>query len=179
MDPALPAAPWLLALAALASALASVMTWRAVPWQGRQSALVMAAAMLVASVTGVGSGWGIALGAVLLGSAMLGTVGVRGRPDAALCSHRALVALVLAICAFQGVSTGTGVAPGVIGGEHGSHGLTGVLSAFGVVGVIGVVLWTIASEWFVESRHQGRTAAFLTVQAWSMAAGAAVLCLGL
>jgi hypothetical protein len=175
VDPALPAAPWLLALAALASALASVMTWRAVPWQGRQSALVMAAAMLVASVTGVGSGWGIALGAVLLGSAMLGTVGVRGRPDAALCCHRALVALVLAICAFQGVSTGTGV----LEGEHGSHGLTGVLSVFGVVGVIGVVLWTIASEWFVESRHQGRTAAFLTVQAWSMAAGAAVLCLGL
>ena len=40
-----------MALAAVVSAAACVAVWRAVPWQGRQSALIMAGAMIVIAVS--------------------------------------------------------------------------------------------------------------------------------
>ncbi|MBO9624794.1 MAG: hypothetical protein J7484_00300 [Microbacterium sp.] len=174
MDHILPAAPWLMAVAALVSAAACVAAWRAVPWQGRQSALVMAAAMLLVAVNDGGAG--VLLGAVLLLSAMLGTVGVRGTPAAATCCHRALVSLVMAVCAFQSASSGA--ASDATAAGHAGHGLTGVLSVLGIAGVIGVVLWTVVAEWFVRPVHHGRTARFLAVESWAMAAGVVVMCLG-
>lgn len=164
-----------MALAALVSAAACVGAWRAVPWQGLQSALVMAAVMLGLAVSDRQPGTGLILGAILLVSAMIGTIGVRGTPAAATCCHRALVALVMAICAFQSASSGQLSGPA----GHAGHGLSGVLSALGVVGMFGVVLWTVVTEWFVEPVHQGHTARLLAVESWAMAAGVAVMCLGL
>lgn len=164
-----------MALAAVVSAAACVAVWRAVPWQGRQSALIMAGAMIVIAVSGGDAMIGLVLGMVLLASAMLGTAGVRGTPAAATCCHRALVSLVMAICSFESLSTGEAL---VESGGHGGHGLDGVLSVLVVAGVIGVVLWTVVSEWVIVPVHQGRTARLLTVESWAMAAGVSVMCVG-
>ncbi|WP_407360917.1 hypothetical protein [Microbacterium sp. LBN7] len=175
MEHLLPAAPWLMTAAAIVSAAACVAAWRSVPWQGRQSALVMAAVMLLVAVGEGGPVLGLILGAVLLLSAMLGTMGVRGTPAAATCCHRALVSLVMAICSFESASTGQAAA--VAGHGHG-QGLSGLLSVVVVVGVISVVLWTVVAEWVIEPVHHGRTARLLTTESWAMAAGVAVMCLG-
>ncbi|WP_435743458.1 hypothetical protein [Microbacterium sp. PMB16] len=175
MEHLLPAAPWLMAAAATVSAAACVAAWRAVPWQGKQSALVMAAAMLLVAVSDGEPATGLILGAVLLVSAMIGTMGVRGTPAAATCCHRALVSLVMAICAFESASTGEAA---VSSGHGHGQGLSGLLSVIVVVGVISVVLWTVVAEWFLEPVHHGRTARLLTTEAWAMAAGLAVMCLG-
>ncbi|MGK3948351.1 hypothetical protein [Microbacterium sp. K2] len=175
MDHILPAASWLMALAAVISAAACVAVWRAVPWQGRQSALIMAAAMVAMAVTDGDAMSGLVLGIVLLVSAMLGTAGVRGTPAAATCCHRALVSLVMAICSFESLSTGEAV---VESGGHGGHGLDGLLSGFVIVGVIGMVLWTVVSEWVLVPVHQGRTARLLAIESWAMAAGATAMCVG-
>lgn len=164
-----------MALAAVISAAACVAVWRAVPWQGRQSALIMAAAMVAMAVTDGDALSGLVLGIVLLVSAMLGTAGVRGTPAAATCCHRALVSLVMAICSFESLSTGETV---VESGGHGGHGLDGLLSALVVAGVIGVVLWTVVSEWVLAPVHQGRTARLLAIESWAMAAGATAMCVG-
>lgn len=164
-----------MALAAVVSAAACVAVWRAVPWQGRQSALIMAGAMLVIAVSGGDAMIGLVLGIVLLVSAMLGTAGVRGTPAAATCCHRALVSLVMAICSFESLSTGEAL---VESGGHGGHGLDGLLSVLVIAGVIGVVLWTVVSEWVLVPVHQGRTARLLAVESWAMAAGVSVMCVG-
>lgn len=164
-----------MALAAVISAAACVAVWRAVPWQGRQSALIMAAAMVAMAVTDGDALSGLVLGIVLLVSAMLGTAGVRGTPAAATCCHRALVSLVMAICSFESLSTGEAV---VESGGHGGHGLDGLLSALVVAGAIGVVLWTVVSEWVLVPVHQGRTARLLAIESWAMAAGATAMCVG-
>lgn len=170
-----------MAAAAIVSAAACVAAWRSVPWQGRQTALVMAAAMLIIAVTDGDAMTGLIVGALLLVSAMIGTMGVRGTSAAATCCHRALVSLVMAICAFEGASA-AGAAVGVDGvaetGMAHGHGLSGLLSVLVIVGVIAVVLWTVVAEWFLEPVHHGRTARLLTVEAWAMAAGVAVMCLG-
>ncbi|WP_394194373.1 hypothetical protein [Microbacterium foliorum] len=181
MDHLLPAAPWLMALAAVVSAAACVAAWRAVPWQGRQSALIMAAAMLVIAVSGGDPLIGLVTGLVLIVSAMLGTAGVRGTPAAATCCHRALVSLVMAICSFESLSAGDGrgaTQAVVESGGHGGHGLDGLLSVLVIAGVIGVVLWTVVSEWVLVPVHQGRTARLLAVESWAMAAGVTVMCVG-
>ncbi|MBO0980127.1 hypothetical protein [Microbacterium sp. SD291] len=152
------------------------MVWRSVPWQGRQSALVMAAAMPALAVANGAPGAGLLLGAVLLLSAMAGTIGVRGTPSAAMCCHRALVSLVMAVCAFDGAGAGDSVAAGA--SEHAHGGMTGVLPVLAVVGVVAVVLWTVVSEWVLAPVHQGRTARLLAVESWAMAAGVAVMCVG-
>lgn len=164
-----------MASAAIASAAACIAAWRAVPWQGRQSALVMAVVMLLLALAGGEALTGLVLGAVLLISAMLGTVGVRGTPSAASCCHRALASLVMAGCSFEGASTGAAVAQPA---GHGGHGLSGALSALVIVGVIAVVLWTVIAEWRRIAGRRGRTARILAVEAWAMAAGVSVMCLG-
>lgn len=164
-----------MALAAVISAAACVAAWRAVPWQGRQSALIMAAAMIFVAASDGDPLIGLMVGLTLLVSAMLGTAGVRGTPAAVTCCHRALVSLVMAVCSFESLSTGESP---VDAGGHGGHGLDGLLSALVIVGVIGVVLWTVVSEWVLVPVHQGRTARLLTVESWAMAAGVTVMCLG-
>jgi len=176
VDDLVPAAPWLLAAAAVVAVTASLIAGRAVPWQGRQTVVVMATAMLVTALLGDIPLVALGLGVVLLLSAMLGTVGVRGTAVAGECFRRALVALLLAVCSFE--SAATGGAPETSAGGHGGHGgLSGLLSILIVAGVIGVVLWTVVADWFVEPAHQGRTALLVTVESWALAAGAAVMCL--
>lgn len=167
-----------MALAAVVSAAACVVVWRAVPWQGRQSALIMAGAMVVIAVGGGDPLIGVVTALVLLLSAMLGTAGVRGTPAAASCCHRALVSLVMAICSFESLSTGEAVIESVRPGHHGGHGLDGFLSVLVIAGGIGVVLWTVVSEWVLVPVHQGRTARLLAVESWAMAAGITVMCVG-
>jgi len=171
MDLALSAARWSMAVAALVSAAACIAAWRAVPWQGRQSALVTAAAILALAAGEVHAGSGLLLGSVLLVSAMLGTAGVRGTAAAATCCHRAVGTLVMAVCVFQGASGGVASAPA----EHAGHGLTGVLAVLGAVGVVGMVVWSAATQWFIEPVHRGRTGRLVALEAWAMAAGMAVM----
>jgi len=164
-----------MALAAVVSAAACIAAWRVVPWQGRQSALIMAVAMMVIAAAGGDAMIGLALGVILVVSAMLGTAGVRGTPAAATCCHRALVSLVMAMCSFESLSTGEAL---VDAGGHGGHGLDGLLSALVIVGVVGVVLWTVVSEWVLVPSHHGRTGRMLAIESWAMAAGVTVMCLG-
>ncbi|WP_372969362.1 hypothetical protein [Microbacterium sp.] len=191
MDQVLPAASWLMALAAVVSAAACLAAWRDVPWQGRQSALVMAGAMVALAVVEPGAVAALVLGLVLLLSAMLGTVGVRGTPAAAACCHRALASLVMAICAFEGATSsgttagdstasgaGSSAMSSVVSAGHGSHGFSGVLSVLAIIGVVTVVLWTIVSEWDLAPAHRRRAARVLRVESWAMAAGVGVMCLG-
>lgn len=178
MDDLVPAAPWLMAAAAVVAAAASLAVGRAVPWQGRLTVLVMAVAILVTAITGGAPIAGLLLGAVLLLSAMLGTMGVRGRSDAAACFRRALVALLLAVCSFESASTDAAPTAAAPVDAHGGHGgLSGLLAIVIVGGVIGVVLWNIVEAWFVEPVHHGRTAHLLTIESWALAGGTAVMCL--
>ncbi len=180
-----------MALAAVVSAAACLAAWRDVPWQGRQSALVMAGAMVALAVVEPGAVAALVLGLVLLLSAMLGTVGVRGTPAAAACCHRALASLVMAICAFEGATSsgttagdstasgaGSSAMSSVVSAGHGSHGFSGVLSVLAIIGVVTVVLWTIVSEWDLAPAHRRRAARVLRVESWAMAAGVGVMCLG-
>lgn len=164
-----------MALAAVVSAIACVGAGRAVPWQGAQTSLIMAAAMVVVAVTDGDATTGLVLGVVLLLSAMFGTVGVRGTPSAASCCHRALVSLVMAVCAFESASTGQEVADAA---GHGGHGFDGLLSVLVVVGGLGVVLWTVVSEWMRVRSPRSRTARLLAIESWAMAAGATAMCVG-
>lgn len=178
MDDLVPAAPWLMAAAGVVAAGAALLARRAVPWQGRQVVLVMAAAMIATALAGGIPLLGLLLGAVLLLSAMLGTVGVRGTPAAGDCFRRALIAVLMAVCSFESAAVGSAAPVVEQQGAHGGHGgLSGVLTIVIVVGVIGVVLWTVVAEWFVEPVHHGRTARLITTESWALAAGATVLCL--
>jgi hypothetical protein len=137
----------------------------------------MAVAMLIVATTDGAPLMSLVLGAVLVISAMVGTMGVRGTTAAATCCHRALVSLVMAICSFESVSAGSGGE--VSGAGHGhAQGLSGLLPVLVIVGVIAVVLWTVVVESVLAPVHRGRTARFLTIESWAMAAGVAVMCLG-
>jgi hypothetical protein len=178
VDDLVPAAPWLLVGAAVVAVVASLIAGRSVPWQGRQAVMIMAAAMVATALVGDVAMVALVLGAVLLLSAMLGTVGVRGTPAAGECFRRALIAVLLAVCSFESAATGAGAAAEASTGVHGGHGgLSGLLSVLIVAGVIGVVLWTVVADWIVEPIHHGRTARLIAVESWALAAGAAVMCL--
>lgn len=176
MDPLVPAAPWFAVVAAVVAAGACIAAWRAVPWQGRQVVLVSTAAMLGIAFTGPNPLVGLGIGALLLISAMIAAVGVRGTPAAALCVHRAVVALVLAVCALESAAPAGSVEPTGHGGH--AQGLSGILPIIVVVGVVGVVLWTLVSDWLIEPVQDKRAARLLTTEAWALAAGLAVVCLG-
>lgn len=168
-----------MAVAALVSAVACLAARRAVPWQGRQAALVMAAGMLLMATGVLDPLGGVVLGALLLLSAMLGTMGVRGTPSAPACCHRALGSLVMAVCMFDSAST-----PGTVAGTetatgHGGHGLGGVLSAFVVVGTLAVVGWAVVAPWRRPELHRGGAVRSLTVESWAMAGGVVVMCAGM
>lgn len=126
-----------MALAALVSAAACLGAWRAVPWQGRQSALVMAAGMLLLAVAPLEPLAALALGAVLLVSGMLGTAGVRGTAAAATCCHRALVSLVMAACAFQGAVAQTAGEAVTVAAQAAGEAVTAAAVADPVASVAG------------------------------------------
>ena len=175
MDPVLPAAPWMLALAGVVAGAACIVAGSAAPWQARQMAVVRVVALVLIATLGDHPLVRVALGVVLLLSAMLGTIGVRGSSSTAVCVHRAAVSLVLAICVWDGLTTGQAATPT---GHHGS-GLSGVLSIAGVVGVIGVVLWTVVADRVLPAPSDRRASRFLTVESWAMAASVALLCLAM
>ncbi|WP_338565643.1 hypothetical protein [Microbacterium paraoxydans] len=179
MDLLLPAASWLMAAAALVSAGACLAARRAVPWQGRQAAVVMASGTLLMAAGVLDALGDIIWGALLLLSAMLGTMGVRGTPSAPACCHRALGSLVMAACMFESASTPGSVAGVEAALGHGGHGLGGVLSAFVLVGALGVVGWAFAASWRRSELHRGGAARSLTVESWAMAGGVVVMCAGM
>lgn len=175
MDPLLPAAPWMLALAGVVAGAACLAAGPASAWQARQMAVVRLVALVLVAVVGDHALVRVVLGVALLLSAMVGTVGVRGTSAAVPCVHRAAVSLVLAICLWEGLATGQ-VAES---SAHHGAGLSGVLSIVGVVGVIGVVLWTVVADRVLPVPSERRSARFLTVESWAMAAAVALLCLAM
>lgn len=181
MDPLVPAAPWFAVAAAVVSAAACVGAWKAVPWQGRQVVLVLAGAMLGIVLARGNPLAGLGIGALLVISAMVAAIGVRGTPAAPLCVQRAAVALVMAVCTLEGAAPGATGAPveTASGHGHGGQAIAGILPIVVVVGVIGVVLWTLVSAWVMEPVRDRRAAQMLTVESWALAAGLAVVCLGL
>ncbi len=166
-----------LAAAAAACCLAA---GRTVPWQGRQAALTMAGGMLALAVTG-GAVVTIAVAGVWVVSAMLGTAGLRGRPEAASCCHRAAGSLAMVLCLFAG-----GHEP-VSPGSH-AHGMGLPVLAAAAVG--GIALWTVlgrrhgvftgAGAGAVASAGLRRTTTrtadgLLRAEAWAMTAGLALM----
>lgn len=180
MDPLVPAAPWFAAVAAVVSAGACVAAWKTAPWQARQVALVLAVAMVGLVFAGGIPLVGLGIGVLLLMSAMVATVGVRGTPFATLCVQRAVVALVMAICALESAAPAVSGAPAAetAGHGHGGQALSGMLPVLVVGGVVGVVLWTLLSEWVMEPVSDERAARMLRIESWALAAGLAVVCLG-
>jgi hypothetical protein len=138
----------------------------------------MAGVMVVAAVAGGSALVGLLSGAVLLASAMLGVVGVRGTEAAADCVQRSVIALVMAVCSFESASSGL-VAEASGSHSHGGPALSGALPVIATIGVVGVILWTIVADWIVQPRHEGRTARLLAVESWALTAGLAVVCLAL
>lgn len=117
---------------------------RAVPWQARQSAVVMALGM-IALCAGDGDARLLLLIAVAgIVSAMLGVVGTRGRAHADACFHRALGCVVMAVCALAMLGARSGApepAPAVLG--HAGHGAVvpmSVAAAIGVAALLGLML---------------------------------------
>lgn len=149
-----------MAAAGLVSAGACLAARRAVPWQGRQAAVVMAVGMLLMATGGAGALGALLLGALMLASGMIGTMGVRGAASAAGCCHRALGALVMAICAFHGAAGAGG--QDVTSAGHTGHSVGGALGALIVLGTLAVVGWTLAAA-LRPTEHRGRTARLLAV----------------
>lgn len=117
---------------------------RAVPWQARQSAVVMALGM-VALCAGDGDARILLLVAVAgIASAMLGVVGTRGRAHADACFHRALGCVIMAVCALAMLGALSGApAPVTSGLGHTGHGALvpmSVAAASGVVVLLGLML---------------------------------------
>ncbi|MFB7844561.1 hypothetical protein [Microbacterium sp. NPDC056052] len=130
--------------AALCCLIAGGVLPRAVPWQARQSAVVMALGM-VALCAGDGDARILLLVAVAgIASAMLGVVGTRGRAHADACFHRALGCVVMAVCALALLGARSGMAaPAPAGSSHAGHGALVPMSlaaAAGVVALLGLML---------------------------------------
>ena len=143
----------------------------AVPWQARQSAVVMALGM-VALCAGDGDARVLLLVAVAgIASAMLGVVGTRGRAHADACFHRALGCVVMAVCALAllGARVGT-PAPAAAGIGHAGHGALVPMSlaaAAGVVVLVGLMLVARVRHGAVPERAGRAGAAVLRREALS------------
>lgn len=147
---------------------------RSVPWQGRQSVIVMALAMIGMVVAAADPRVSLLAGVALLASAMLGTAGLRGATTVRACCHRALGSLVMAVCAFAGVAHGAGTAQdsGVTAG-HGAHLGSDAVAVVATVGVLLLVAWTLAEPF---RPHPPRAAGrLLAVESWAMTAGVIVM----
>ncbi|VXB18891.1 conserved membrane hypothetical protein [Microbacterium sp. 8M] len=129
--------------AAVCCLLAGRVAPGAVPWQARQSAVVMALGMIVLCVATGDPGVLLLVTACGIGSAMLGVVGIRGRVHADACFHRALGCVVMAVCALallgaRGAAAGSAVP--VAG--HSAHGalvpmtVVAVLAAAALLGLM-------------------------------------------
>ncbi|MBS1907928.1 MAG: hypothetical protein JST33_15515 [Actinobacteria bacterium] len=124
----------------------------AVPWQARQSAVIMALGML-ALCAGDGDARVLLLVAVVgIASAMLGVVGTRGRAHADACFHRALGCVVMAVCALAMLGARfRSPAPVSTGLGHAGHGALVPLSLAAAAGVAALLLLMLGAR----VRHRG------------------------
>ena len=114
-----------------------------VPWQSRQSAVVMALGMVALCVAAGDAGLLLLVTASGIGSAMLGVVGIRGRVHAGACFHRALGCIVMAVCALALLGArGAAVGSAVPVAGHAAHGalvpmtVVAVLAAAALLGLM-------------------------------------------
>ena len=150
-----------LMVAASAAAAVCALVSRAVPWQGRQAAVSMAVGMLLLALPGVTVPV-IAVAALWVLSAMIGTVGLRGRPEAAGCCHRAIGALAMTLCLLTGAAQGAGAA-------HTGHGVTVGLPLLSGAAVLAVTAWSV---WAARASEAiGASVVLLRVEVWTMTAG--------
>lgn len=163
---------------AILSAICCLRARSAVPWQGRQSVIVMAVVMIGLTVTGADPGAALLAGAVLVASAMLGTMGLRGTTAVRDCCHRSLGSVVMALCAFAaGTRGGGGGGQGAIAAlGHSPHGVQVAGDPVAVLAAVGVALlvgWTCIER---ARPHQRRNAARMhALESWAMTAGIVVM----
>lgn len=132
---------WLMIGAAITAAACCLAAGRAVPWQGRQSAIAMALGMVLLAIFGAAPGVTLLVGVGWIASAMVGTIGLRGHAAARMCFHRAVGSVAMAACAFAALGGGSGSPPAQ--SAHAGHGVSApfaVVSAIGVVAVLGMTL---------------------------------------
>ncbi len=160
---------WLMIAPALIGVVLCLASGRGVPWQGRQAVIVMAAAMVAMGLAGRDPRVSLLVGALLLASAMVGTVGVRGAAGAPSCCHRALGCLVMAVCAFAGlagseISDPTG---------HGSHLGADAVAALGAIGICALIVWTIVNG--IRRHAPARARRRMLAEEWVMTAGVLIM----
>jgi len=117
---------------------------RAVPWQARQSALMMALGMVVLGAADGDARLLLLVAATAIASAMLGVVGTRGRAHADACFHRALGCVVMAVCALAMLSAQPRAAvPAEARLGHAGHGglvPMSLVAGIGVAVLLGLML---------------------------------------
>lgn len=164
MDSAPTSAMMLMALASGVAAVCALAAGRAVPWQGRQAAVAMPIGMLALLVPAAVPT--IAVAALWTISAMLGTIGLRGRPEVANCCHRALGTLAMALCLLAGA------VHGVAGGPHATHVTATALPVISGVAVSVLVVWSIIGMRHPPGNPLPRgTASLLRIEAATMSLG--------
>ncbi|MCK2036112.1 hypothetical protein KZC51_08170 [Microbacterium sp. SSW1-49] len=169
-----PAAMTLMVASAIITVACCLAAGRSVPWQGRQSVIVMALAMIGMVVADGDPRISLLAGVALLVSAMLGTAGLRGATAVRACCHRALGSLVMAVCAFAGVAHGA--EPVEVMSAHGAHLGTDAVAVAATVGVALLLAWTVADR--LRPHPQRAAARLLAVESWAMTAGVVVMWAG-
>lgn len=132
--------------AAACCLLAGRLAPREVPWQARQSAVVMAAGMIALTARGGDARLVLLVAVAGLASAMLGVVGTRGRPHAAACFHRALGCIVMAASALALLGASARPVPAAAEGTHAGHGGAVPLAFVAVIGVAGLLALMLAAH---------------------------------
>lgn len=155
-------------VSAVVAVACCLLAGRSVPWQGRQTVVVMAVAMIGMALSAGDPGVSLLAGAALILSAMLGTGGLRGTTAARACCHRALGSLVMAVCAFAGVTHGS-VAVHM---GHGAHSPMDAVAALAALGVVLLVGWTVIDRFRSHVPRTARAASrLLTGESWAMTVG--------
>lgn len=157
----------------LVAAACTLAAGSAVPWQGRQVAVVMAGGMAALVIPGLDPP-GVVIAGVWVLSAMIGTAGLAGRPEAESCRHRALGGIAMTLCLMGGAVSVPGA--GVPAQEGHQHGIGFALPLLGAVAVLTMVVWTVAGPH--RSASHARTRTLLRWEAWAMTVGLIAMWLG-
>lgn len=179
----------LMIVSAIIAVVCCLAAGRRVPWQGRQSMIVMAIAMVGLAVAAGDPGVSLLAGATLLLSAMLGTLGLRGATAVRACCHRAFGSLVMALCAFASVVHGldaadtarsagsasgsASVSTSVSMSAHGVHLGMDVVGVGATLGVVLLVVWGIVDRFRPHSPVP--SSRLLSAEAWAMTAGTVMM----
>lgn len=151
----------LMVIASVVAALCALGAGRAVPWQGKQAAVTMPLGMIALAIPAAGVPALLVAGLWVV-SAMFGTIGLRGRPEAAGCCHRALGAVAMTLCLLAGFGHG------VAAGGHDAHGVGGALPLLSGVAVLVVVVWSVVG---MPNGRRGRAGLLLRAEVWAMTLG--------